>query len=104
MFSIQTKKTSITDDGQVTPETNFSAFRLKRNIFSRSNVGVMLLNKEEIDGGYNRSIGFDSNFNVNEKFSFFFVGAGTYSPDESGERNNFAGNAGLIFQSDMLEI
>ncbi len=71
MFSIQTKKTSITDDVQVIPETNFSAFRLKRNIFSRSSVGVMLLNKEEIDGGYNRSIGFDSNFNVNEKFSFF---------------------------------
>ena len=61
----------------------------------------MFLNKEEIDGGYNRSIGFDSNFNVNEKFSFFLVGAGTYSPGESGKRNNFAGNAGLLFQSDL---
>ncbi len=101
MFSIQSKKTSIIDDEQGIPETNFSSFRLKRNVFSRSNVGVMFLNKEEIDGGYNRSIGFDSNFNVNEKFSFFLVGAGTYSPGESGKRNNFAGNAGLLFQSDL---
>ena len=61
----------------------------------------MFLNKEEIDGGYNRSIGFDSNFHVNEKFSFFLVGAGTYSPGESGKRNNLAWNTGLVFQSDL---
>ncbi len=103
LVSIQTENTAIVDAEDV-PETNFSAFRLKRNIFSRSTVGVMLLNKEEIDGGYNRSVGFDSNLNINEKLSFYFVGAGTYSPDNDLNRNNFAGHTGFRFQADLFSV
>jgi hypothetical protein len=103
VMSIQTEKTTIANNESTIPETNFSAFRLKRNIFSRSAIGVMFLNKEERHGGFNRSIGFDSNFNINEQFSFFMVGAGTYSPGSKGKRNNFAGNAGLKFQSDLWQ-
>ncbi len=76
---------------------------MKRDIFSRSAVGIMFLNKKEVHGDYNRSISIDSNFNVNEKFSFFMVGAGTYSPGKKGKRNNFVENTGLRFKSDMLQ-
>ncbi len=103
VLSLQTDNIFIDSDSTDVPETNFSAFRLKRDIFSRSSVGVMLLNKEEMNGGYNRSLGFDSNFNVNENFSFFFVGAGTFSPGKEGKRNNLAGNAGFRFQSDLWQ-
>jgi hypothetical protein len=103
LVSIQTEKTNIVDE-EDEPETNFSAFRLKRNIFSRSTVGIMLLNKEEIDGGFNRSVGFDSNFNINEKLSFYFVGAGTYSPDNDLNRRNFAGHTGFRYQGDMFSV
>ncbi len=102
LMSLQTKKTSLKDSLTV-PESNVAAIRLKRDIFSRSAVGVMFLNKEEVHGGFNRSIGLDSNFNFKEKFSFFMVGAGTFSPGRKGSRNNFAGNAGLKFKSDLWQ-
>ena len=103
LMSLQTKKTSPFVDEPTVPETNFSAFRLKRDMLTRSAVGLMFLNKEEVHGNYNRSIGFDSNFNVNDKFSFYVVGAGTFSPGKEGKRNNLAGNAGFRFQSDLWQ-
>ncbi|MFC1557106.1 DUF5916 domain-containing protein [candidate division KSB1 bacterium] len=104
LMSIQTEKATLPDDElTLTPTTNFSVLRLKRDVFSRSSVGIMLLNK---DGGghYNRSLGLDSYFPVTNNLSFFMVGAGTYSPDEEGEpswkKNNFAGNFGFDYNSD----
>jgi len=110
LMSIQTDETNIEDDDgdYIKPTTNYSAVRLKRDVFSRSSVGIMLLNMDEKSGDYNRSVGFDSNFPVNENFYFYFVGAGTYSPSESGspnmKRNNFAGNAGFKWESDLWEF
>lgn len=108
VMSIQTEKTNTGQGTSSTvPQTNFSVFRLKRDVFSRSSIGVIFLNKQEIDGSYNRSIGFDSDFKINEKFSLFVVGAGTFSPDEQGElsrqRNNFAGTFGINWQSDLWQ-
>jgi len=108
LISIQTEKTAIDDDDtDMIPSTNYSVFRLKRDIFSRSSVGVMYLNKQEKNGSYNRSIGFDSNFPVNENLLFYVVGAGTFSPndpeEESRTRNNFAANVGFNWESDLWE-
>jgi len=106
MLSIQTDETGISD-GETAPETNYSVLRLKQNLFSHSSAGVMLLNKQQKDGSYNRSLGFDSSFNVSRKFSFYVIGAGTYSPDlqdePSRKRNNFAGNFGFDWQSDLMQ-
>jgi len=105
LMSIQTERTALSDDsGTTAPETNFSVVRVKRDVFSRSSIGFMLLNKQE-SAYYNRSIGVDSYFPVTDNFSFFAVGAGTLSPDEAGSpsrnRNNFAGNAGFNYNSDL---
>jgi hypothetical protein len=103
LLSLQTEKTTIYTDNdiRIVPEANYSVFRLKRNVFSRSSVGVMFLNKQEINGWYNRSFGFDSNFNVTDEFSFFAAGAATLSPADSFKRDNFAGNAGFLYLSDL---
>ncbi|HDL19114.1 MAG TPA: hypothetical protein ENH29_08670, partial [Bacteroidetes bacterium] len=101
VLSLQTEKTTIGgyNPGTV-PNTNFNVFRLKRNFFSRSSAGIMLLNKRQSNGSYNRSFGFDSNFPVSNRFSFFLNSAGTFSSGETN-RNNFAGNTGFNYESDL---
>jgi len=45
-----------------TPATNFTAIRMRRNVLANSDIGVMLLNKEESGPRYNRVAGADANF------------------------------------------
>lgn len=107
-LSIQSERTKTDDDtGTIFPETNYSVFRVKQNILSRSSVGFMFLNKQESADLFNRSFGFDSNINVSDKFSIFGAGAATYSPEGNGysgyNRNNFAGNIGFKWESDLWQ-
>ena len=107
VMSIQTEKTQFDGQSSAIPQTNFSVIRLKQDVFSRSTIGAIILNKQEIDGSYNRSFGIDTDFKLSQNFSLFVVGAGTFSPDEegkpSGKRNNFAGTAGFNWQSDLWQ-
>ena len=50
-----------TDDHQGRPADNFGIFRLKRDLFSRSSVGLFLSNRQAEGGDYNRLIGIDQN-------------------------------------------
>lgn len=45
-----------------TPGTNFTALRLRRDVLRNSDVGVMVLNKDEAGARYNRVVGLDGNF------------------------------------------
>ncbi|MFC1731294.1 DUF5916 domain-containing protein [candidate division KSB1 bacterium] len=108
LMSIRTESAPLGDDsGTVVPATDYSVIRVKQNIFSRSSVGMMFLNKQEAGGTYNRSFGFDSNFNASETFSFFLSGAGTFTsstidiPD--GGKDNLAGYGGFNYQSDLWQ-
>ncbi len=106
LLSIQTDQATTTDE-ELVPGTNFSALRIKRNIFAQSTAGIMVLNKQQKGGDYNRSIGFDSSFDISKKLSFYVIGAGTYSTNnEAGQnknRNNIAGNIGGNWQSDLWQ-
>src|SRR5207247_6196909 len=42
--------------------TNFTALRLRRDLFANSDVGVILLNKDAAGPAFNRVLGFDANF------------------------------------------
>ena len=42
--------------------TNFSIVRVKRDVLRRSGVGGMWINKQDTEGNYNRTFGFDGNF------------------------------------------
>jgi Domain of unknown function (DUF5916)/Carbohydrate family 9 binding domain-like len=63
---------------QGAPDGNFTALRLRRDVLSTSDVGVMFLNKETDGPAYNRAAGFDANFrffgnlNINNQISKTF--------------------------------
>ncbi len=67
--------------------TNFSVFRLRRDIFGRSNIGFIALNRDPgEEGDYNRAVGADINLSLLDAAlnvrSFL---AKTWSPDLTGE-------------------
>jgi Domain of unknown function (DUF5916)/Carbohydrate family 9 binding domain-like len=77
-----------------TPATNFTAVRVRRDIFANSDIGAVLLNKEEDGTGYNRVTGVDANF----RFGFLTVNgyaAKTFSPASAvaGSGNDYATRA-----------
>lgn len=47
---------------EAVPATNFTALRLRRDIFTNSDIGAVLLNKDEAGPDYNRMAGVDANF------------------------------------------
>ncbi|MGH9346464.1 MAG: DUF5916 domain-containing protein [Vicinamibacterales bacterium] len=50
------------DQGVITPSTNFMALRMRRDILSNSDIGAVFLNKDERGARYNRIAGVDANF------------------------------------------
>jgi hypothetical protein len=63
------------------PSANFTALRLRRDILSQSDVGVMLLNKETSGAHFNRVVGADANFRLFQNLDVNFAGAKTFSPE-----------------------
>jgi hypothetical protein len=77
-----------------TPATNFTAVRVRRDILANSDIGAVLLNKEENGAGYNRVTGVDANF----RFGFLTLNgyaAKTFSPESavSGSGQDYATRA-----------
>ncbi len=64
------------------PSTNFTALRLRRDIFANSDVGVMFLNKDPQGRNYNRAFGADANFRFFRDFLVNVAGARSASPVE----------------------
>jgi hypothetical protein len=63
------------DDTIAVNQTNYSVLRLKRDIMSRSNVGIIFVNKQENDPAdgwspYNRSLGLDFSISATEQLNF----------------------------------
>ncbi len=63
------------DDTTTVHQTNYSVVRLRRDVLARSNVGVMLVNKQvndPVDGWspFNRSLGVDFSLSASEALSF----------------------------------
>ena len=81
------------------PGTNFTALRLRRDILANSDVGVVLLNKEQSGPGYNRMAGVDANF----RFGFLTMNgfaAKTVSPTglTPADGNDYAARAHVNYQ------
>jgi uncharacterized protein DUF5916 len=91
---------------------NFSVFRVRRDIFDRSNIGLMFLNKElQNSSDYNRSVGIDVNMPLTRFFTVNGYVAGTYSPDEKEDSvlinmntKNFIGKIDLVYDSDLWDF
>ena len=83
------------EEGRV-PSTNFTALRMRRDVLRNSDIGVMLLNKDESGAHYNRVAGVDANF----RFGFLNIdgyAVRTFSPSSlipgTGEEFSARGHA-----------
>ena len=82
-----------------TPGENFTVLRLRRDIFSRSNIGAIFTNRQ---GGntYNRVYGADANFYFNR---FWFVeGFVAKTKDPSEREGTHSAFGGFSYETDLL--
>ena len=83
------------------PGANFTALRLRRDVLSNSDIGAVLLNREQGGPHFNRVAGVDANF----RFGFLTLNgytAKTFSPDGSilpASGSEFAQKAQFNYQS-----
>ncbi len=83
------------------PKTNYLSFRLKRDIFKRSYLGVMALSKNQIDGGgYNRTFAADALFSFDNNLALTGYFAKTVTPGLKGDDYN--GFVDLSWGSDKV--
>jgi len=100
-MNLQSKETRLRD-GTLVPSTNYTAVKVKRDLFTNSNIGLMMLNKQSGPGHYNRAVGTDAFFAFSQAFMVNGSLARTLSPDVSG--NNWAGDAGLVVNTEWLDF
>ena len=58
---------NITTDAQASAKvgtTNFSAVRLRRDVFRRSNIGLIATSRDPVDGTHSRAVGADASFRL----------------------------------------
>jgi hypothetical protein len=81
------------------PATNFTALRLRRDILANSDIGAMVLNKEESGPHFNRVAGVDANFRFGEYLTTGGYVTKTFSPAEAvpASGNEFASRANFLF-------
>jgi hypothetical protein len=82
------------------PRTLYSVFRVRRNIFKRSSIGVMMTNKQagrDMDD-YNRGLGVDSRVYIGDNFNFSGALMRSFSPDHKSR--TWAGNGSTMWRDD----
>lgn len=86
--------------GAAIPRANYSVFRVKRNILSKSSIGGIILNSEGGASDYNRSAGFDAALSFGSHTNITGLLARTFSPGSSGQ--DWAGAVDYAWQSDRF--
>jgi hypothetical protein len=88
-----------------TPATNFTALRLQRDLLQNSDVGVVLLDKEQAGSGYNRVAGVDANFRFGD-LSLNAYGVRTFAPRAAvpGSGEDFAARGSFNYQSRRWQL
>jgi hypothetical protein len=87
-------------DTDTVPSTNFTAMRVRRDILANSDIGAVLLNKEEGGPHYNRVAGVDANFRFGSFLTLDGYVARTFSPDAAlaPDGNEYATRANANYQ------
>jgi hypothetical protein len=88
------------------PSTNFTALRLRRDLFESSDLGVMFLNKDASGSHYNRVAGADANFRFYRDLTFSLAVAKTESPQSEvpGSGNDWYSKSSLGYRNDFWEL
>ena len=96
----------VVDSTVTVDKMNFTVLRVRRDVFERGSIGIMFLNKEELNSShYNQSFGIDAYFPITDYFTVSSSFAGSFEPYEEttdGKVNkNYAGTLGLSYSSDL---
>ena len=89
------------------PSTNFTALRLRRNVLANSDIGIMVLNKDESGPRWNRVIGTDGNFRFFQNLNINTNFTKTMSPDSSvapGTGKDTMTRGAMTYRGDVLEF
>jgi hypothetical protein len=89
----------------LSPSTNFTALRLRKDILANSDIGVMFLNKEPKGDHYNRALGGDANFRFYQDLTFNFAAAKSATPVERvpGEGQDWYSKSSFGYRGNVLE-
>jgi hypothetical protein len=111
------------DETYIVPQTNFTVIRFKRDILEKSNLGIILLNKqveittsqkkkvgqnpltyfsEDYEKSYNRVLGVDANFSFFTSFNFGGFVAKSYTPDV--EKDDWAKSIYTEWRNDLFSL
>lgn len=90
------------EEDEYTPSTNFTVARVRRDILRQSDFGGIFVNKQEVDGRFNRTYGLDANFNF-----FRYLDVNTYvlksdTPDLVGQ--DYASNVQASWEDGFFEM
>ena len=88
------------------PSTNFTALRLRRDLFESSDIGLLLLNKDASGGHYNRVVGADANFRFYRDLTFSLALANTESPQTRvpGAGGEWYSKSSFGYRNDFWEL
>jgi hypothetical protein len=109
VMNMVTDQVTIEDEDELETigSSNFSVIRFRRDILKRGSIGLMLLNKENLSNkNYNRTLGFDGYFPLNNYFTISGYLAATSDPEigMTGQwlniDKNVAGNLNFNYNSD----
>ena len=100
-MNIQSQETTL-GSGDVEPSTNYTAVRVKRDLFSNSYVGVMALNKQSGESDYSRTLGADTFLAFTDEFNLRGSVARTLEEDDPG--NDLAGSAAVSLTKDWVNL
>ena len=94
---------SVTDPDDIVDvgRTNYSVLRLRRDIFQRSSIGLMAINKQDSDR-YNRTAGFNFVYRPLDNMEARGMWARTFEEDISGQNN--ALYLGVNWQNNHLRL
>ncbi|OFV96769.1 MAG: hypothetical protein A3F68_10945 [Acidobacteria bacterium RIFCSPLOWO2_12_FULL_54_10] len=93
-----------TDQFDKIPKRNFSVLRVKKDLFARSNAGIIATNRDSAVSGdpYNRGVGVDANFFFLDHFSIQGFATSTFSPGK--DKDHWAGRIRSFWDSDFVFV
>ncbi len=83
-MNIETDAATITSGGTPIPRANYTVGRVKRDIFARSSVGALVLNRTGGGQSNNSTAGVDGIFSFGKHLDLMTVAARTFTPGASG--------------------
>jgi len=101
MMNLQSER-AVLDDTTTVPSNNFTAIKLKRDLFTNSYIGLMVLSKQSSSDIYSRAVGSDGFFAFTPEFIVNSSLARSFSPEQGS--NRWAGNLGAILNKDWIDI